>query len=95
MEGLRDLAIIILSFTATVVLIFMGVLAWCTYQQVKSASDSLRETSKTIHDAIQKAGGDALSPVFQIISLVQGVRQGVEEVMKLFRRRREVKGESK
>jgi hypothetical protein len=92
MDWLRDLAVVILGFTGAAVLIFLAVLAWFIYREVKTASDSVRDASRTVRDTVQKAGDEGIKPIFQIIALIQGVRQGVDEAMKLFRRRREGQG---
>ena len=92
-EWLRDLAIVILGFTGAAVLIFLGVLAWFIYKDVKSASASVLDASRTVKDTVQRAGDEGIKPIFQIVALIQGVRQGVEEAMKLFRRRREGQGD--
>lgn len=92
MEWTRDLAIVFLGFTGTLVLVFLAVMAWLVYKEVKAASASVREASHTVSSTVQKAGDEAIKPIFQIVALIQGVRQGVEETMKLFRHRREGQG---
>jgi hypothetical protein len=93
-EWWRDLSIVIMCFTGAVALIFLGILAWFCYREVKKALDSVRDASRMVKDTVQMAREQAIEPILQIFSVIRGVRQGVEEAMKLFRRRREGQGGS-
>ena len=76
-EWLRDLAICILGFGATVVIIFIGVLAFLLYRRLRPILDSLKATTKTMQDISSCVEEEVTRPLIQVASFVQGVRQAI------------------
>ena len=68
----RDLAIVILAVVATGVLIVFAVLAFSLYRRIRTILDSGKSVARTAQ---------------QIATLVQGIRQGIDSVSKLFKRK--------
>jgi len=70
-EWFRDLSVAILGFVTTVVLIFIAVLGYRLYREVKSVLLLVKAASKIAHDtAILVQEG----PLATILALIQGVR---------------------
>ena len=91
-EWWRDLSIVIMCFSGAAAVIFLGILAWFSYRETKKTLDSVREASRMVKDTVQITRDQAIEPIVQIFSLIRGVKQGVEEAIKLFRHRREGQG---
>ncbi len=68
----RDLAIVILAVVATGVLVVITVLAFSLYRRIRTILDSGKSVARTVQ---------------QIATLVQGIRQGIDSVSKLFKRK--------
>ncbi len=68
----RDLAIVILAVVFTGVLIIITVLAFSLYRRIRTILDSGKSVARTVQ---------------QIVTLVQGIRQGIDSVGKLFKRK--------
>jgi predicted Co/Zn/Cd cation transporter (cation efflux family) len=68
----RDLAIVILAVVFTGVLIIIAVLAFSLYRRIRTILDSGKSVARTVQ---------------QIVTLVQGIRQGIDSVSKLFKRK--------
>ncbi len=83
----RDLAIIILVVVATVVLIVFTVLAFSLYRRIRLILDSVKTVSRTVKQISSYVGEEVVKPVVQIATLVQGIRQGIDSVSKLFKRK--------
>lgn len=83
----RDLAIVILVVVATVVLIIITVLAFSLYRRMRPILDSVKTAGKTIQQITSYVGEEVVKPVIQIAALVQGIRQGIDSVSKLFKRK--------
>ena len=84
---LRDLVICIAGIVAAGVLIFVAVLLYKLYRRVRVILDSVKSTSRTIEELSSLAGGGIAKPVIQVVAVVQGIRQGIESVSKLFSRK--------
>lgn len=88
-EWFRDLFICIFGLVATVVSIFIAVLLFKIYRRVKVILDSMKTTAKTIQSVSGYAGSEVIKPLMQIAAVVQGVRQGIEAISKLFKKKEE------
>jgi len=75
----RDLAIIILVVVATGMLVVISVLAISLYRRVKPILDSAKAIVQTVQEVVK--------PLVQIAALVQGIRQGIDGVNKIFHRK--------
>ena len=86
-DWVRDLIICIFGLVATGVLIFLAVLAYSLYRRARSVLDSARAILGTVQSVLAYAGDKLVKPAIQLVSLIQGVRQGIDVVSKLFRKR--------
>lgn len=74
-EWFRDLSISILGLGVTVVVIFMGVLAFLFYRKVKPILDSIKTTTKTIENISSSIEEEVSRPLAKFAAFIQGVRQ--------------------
>ena len=74
-EWLRDLAVCIFSLGATVVIIFIGVLAFLLYRKLRPILDSLKATTRTMQDISSCVEEEVTRPLVQVAAFVQGIRQ--------------------
>ena len=89
-DWFRDLIICIAGVVATGVLIFVAVLSYSLYRRTRSILDSIKTTSRTIQSISSYVGDGVAKPLIQVVALIQGIRQGIDAVGKLFK-----KGEGK
>jgi hypothetical protein len=87
-EWFRDLAIVVLSFGITIVVICMGILAFVLYRKVKPIIDSAKTTAKHIEDVSSTVEEEVSRPLARMNAFVQGVRQ-VANLFSNFARRKE------
>ena len=76
-EWFRDLVICIFGIGATVVLIFMGVLALMLYLKIKPILDSSKATVKTVENISSCVEEEVARPLAQIVAFIQGITQAV------------------
>ncbi len=102
-EWLRDLVICILGIISIIVLIFIAILASSFYrrsqslitsldllcQRASSVLDNLETTSESMRGIMSDVQKALVSPVAQIVAVVQGVRQGMNLVSKFFKKEEE------
>ncbi|HET6477664.1 MAG TPA: hypothetical protein VFF92_01135 [Dehalococcoidales bacterium] len=74
-EWFRDLAIVILGFGVTVVVIFIGVLALMLYRKLKPILDSARSTVKRVENISATVEEEVSRPLARLAAFIQGVRQ--------------------
>ncbi|MFC2066896.1 hypothetical protein ACFLUO_07635 [Chloroflexota bacterium] len=86
-EWLRDLAICILGFGATAVIILIGVLALLLYRKLRPILDSLKATTKTMRDISSCVEEEVARPLIQVASFVQGIRQAVGMVSRFSKKK--------
>jgi len=85
-DWFRDLTISILGLVATGVLIFLAVLSYSLYRRARSILDSIRTTLRTIQGISSYAGDEVAKPLIQLVTLIQGIRQGIDTISKLFKK---------
>ena len=73
----RDLAIVILGLGVTVVVIFIGILAFLLYRKLKPILDSVKAATKTVENISTCVGEEVARPLAQVAAFVQGVRQAI------------------
>jgi len=88
-DWFRDLVISISGLVLIGVLIFIAVLLYALYRRTRSILDSVRATSRTIQGISSYVGNEVVKPITQIVALIQGVRQGIDAVSKLFGKKEE------
>ncbi|NQT05708.1 MAG: hypothetical protein HQ577_06850 [Dehalococcoidia bacterium] len=76
-EWFRDLAIVIVGFGVTIVVISVGVLAFMLYRKLRPILDSVKSTAKRIEDISTIVEEEVSRPLAQLAAFVQGVRQAV------------------
>ena len=76
-EWFRDLAIVILGFGATIVVISVGVLAFMLYRKLRPILDSIKSTAKRVENISTTVEEEVSRPLAKLAAFVQGVRQAV------------------
>ena len=76
-QWFRDLAVCILGFGATLVIIFMGILAFLLYRRLKPILDSAKAAAKTVENISSCVEEEVARPLGQIAAFVQGIKQAV------------------
>ncbi len=82
----RDLIICISGLVVTAVFVFVAILAYSFYKREKRVLDSIEETSKAVRGIAATVAERMINPVGQMMAIIQGVRQGIDVVNKLFKR---------
>ena len=99
----RDLVICISGLVAIILFVFIAVLAYSFYrrssslmdsmhsicQRSNSILDSVEATTSTVRGIVCNVRDDLVSPVVQVMAIVQGVRQGIDMVNKFFKKKEE------
>ena len=85
-EWFRDLVICIFGLIAAGALIFIAVLSYSCYRRTKPILDSIQATSVTIQGISSYVRDEMARPLVEVVAIIQGVRQGVDLVTKLFKR---------
>ena len=76
-DWFRDLVICIFGLGATVVVIFLAVLALLLYRRLKPILDSVKATTKTVENLSSTVETEVARPLAQVAAFVQGIRQAV------------------
>jgi hypothetical protein len=84
-EWFRDLSIAILGFATTAVLIFITVLVYRLYREVKSSLQLVKEASKIAHDTVSLVQ-EGIKPLLPILTLIQGIRGGYKGIRKILKK---------
>ena len=85
-DWFRDLVICIAGLLATGVLVFCAVISYSLYKRTKSILDSIKTTSRTMQSISSYVGDEVAKPLVQVVTLIQGVRQGIDTVAKCFKK---------
>ena len=88
-EWFRDLAVCIFGLGATVVLIFLAVLAFLLYRRLSPVLDSMKATTKTVENLSSCVEAEVAKPLAQVAAFVQGIRQAVSLVRRFTERKEE------
>ena len=86
-DWFRDLAIAISGLVLIGVLIFVAVLSFSLYRRIRHILDSIKTTSRTVQGISSFVGGEVAKPLIQVVALIQGMRQGVDTISKLFKKK--------
>ena len=79
-EWFRDLVVCIFGLGATVVVLFLAVLAFLFYRRLRPVLDSVKATTKTVENLSSCVGVEVAKPLAQVAAFVQGIRQAVDLV---------------
>jgi len=85
-DWFRDLIICIFGIVAAGALVFLAILVYLLYHQMKSILDSIEATSTTIQGISSYVGEEVVKPVVQVASVIQGIRQGIDTIGKFFKK---------
>ena len=84
-EWFRDLSIAILGFVTSTVLIFVTVLVYRLYREVKSTLQLVKAASKIAYDTVTLVQ-EGIKPLLPILAVIQGIRGGFEAISKMFKK---------
>ena len=88
-EWFRDLVLCIFGLGATVVVIFLAVLAFLLYRRIRPILDSVKKTTKTVEDFSSCVEVEVAGPLAQVAAFVQGIRQAVGLVSRFAKKKEE------
>lgn len=83
-DWFRDLVISIAGVLLVIVLLFIAVLTFLLYRRAKVILDSMKTTSQNIAGISTCVTNEVAKPLIQVVTFVQGIRQGVNAVSRLF-----------
>ena len=76
-EWFRDLAIVIMGFGVTIVVISIGILAFVMYRKLKPILESMKSTAKRVENISTTVEEEVSRQLAQLAAFIQGVRQAV------------------
>jgi len=91
-EWFRDLVIAISGLVLIGLFILVAVLSYSLYRRTRSILDSIKVTLRTIQGISSYVGDGVVKPVAQVVALIQGIRQGIDAVSKLFKKQGDENG---
>jgi cell division protein FtsX len=83
-DWFRDLVISIAGVLVIIVLLFIAVLTFLLYRRAKVILDSMKTTSQNIAGISTYVTNEVAKPLIQVVAFIQGVRQGVNAISRLF-----------
>ena len=86
-EWYRDLISSISGIVIIEVLIFTTVLSYQLYRRVLIILDSARTVSRTVQGASSYVADEVIKPLVQAVTLIQGIRQGIDTMSKIFKKK--------
>ena len=86
-EWFRDLVISILGVGATVVIIFIGVLAFLLYRKLRPILNSVKSVTKTVENISSCVEEEMSGPLAKLAAFVQGISQAISLVGKFSKRK--------
>lgn len=84
---LRDLFIVIFSLVAIGATLLLSILLLLLFLRVRSILDSGRETVRNVRDISSLVSGNIVKPLVGIASFLQGLRQALEIISGVVRRK--------
>ncbi len=88
-EWFRDLVIIIFGLGAVIALLGLALVAFLCYRRMKPILESLRESIKTVENISKCVEVEVARPLAQVAAFVQGIRQAVNMVNRLTKKKEE------
>lgn len=89
LDWLRDLIIVICGIAGTLIAVFVTVLIFRLYRQLKEITGSAKTAVKDVQSTWSFLSDTVVQPVIQVTSLIQGIRQAINAVTKRATRERE------
>ena len=88
-EWFRDLVICIFGLSATAVILFIATMAFICFLKVKPIIDSAKKTTKIVENLTSTVEEQVAEPLAKVAAFVQGVRQAVNLVSGLRKKKEE------
>jgi hypothetical protein len=88
-DWFRDLVICIFGLGATVVVIFLAVLAFLLFLRIRPILDSVKKTTKTVENISSCVEEEVVKPLAQVAAFIQGIRQAVSLVGRFTKKKEE------
>jgi hypothetical protein len=88
-DWFRDLVICIFGLGATVVVIFLAVLAFLIFLSIRTIIDSVKKTTKTVENISSCVEEEVVKPLAQVAAFIQGIRQAVSLVGRFTKKKEE------
>jgi len=89
----RDLVICILGLVVVIVFILFAILSYVIYRKIRPILDSAGSISTSakgivsdVRESIDTVKEEAMSPLIQLVAVIQGVRQGIDVFNKFFKK---------
>jgi hypothetical protein len=86
-EWYRDLVIIILGIVAVGFCIFLAVIVFRLYHQIRPLQDAAKDTLAAAKSVVS-ASSDVLKPLLQLVALIQGIEKGIKVVNDILKKTR-------
>jgi Na+-transporting methylmalonyl-CoA/oxaloacetate decarboxylase gamma subunit len=74
-DWFRDLAIVVLGFGVTLVVLVIGILAVMMYCKLKPVLNSAKSTAKRVENISATIEEEVSRPLAQLAAFIQGIRQ--------------------
>jgi hypothetical protein len=78
----RDLIICITAPVTAITLVIIAVVSCMRYRRTRRIADAIDTAALNINEIIFSVREDIINPALQIMSVVKGIRQGIEMVNK-------------
>ena len=85
-EWFRDLIIVIYGFLGIIVLIFVIIIATLIYKKTRTVLNSIQATTNEVKQIVDTIKTEFVDPIVQAMAVVQGIKQGLSAISKLFRK---------
>ena len=86
-DWVRDLVIIISGSLSVVALIIIIVVLLLMYFRVRSILDSVKKITRKVQEVSTYVGDEVIKPVTQVVTIIEGIRQGIDGVRRIFRKK--------
>lgn len=86
---LRDLFLVIFFLVGIGATLFLSILLFMLFRRVRSILDSGRETMEKVHDISSLVSDNVAKPLIGIASFLRGVRQALEIISRVAKRKEE------
>jgi hypothetical protein len=83
-EWFRDLIIVIYGFLGIIVLILVVILAILIYKKTRTVLNSIQRTTDDVKQVVDTIKKEFVDPLVQAMAIVQGIKQGLNMISKLF-----------
>lgn len=83
-DWFRDLVISITGVLVIVVLLLIAGLTFSLYRRAKVILDTMKTTTHNIAGISTYVTNEVAKPIIQVVAFIQGIRQGVNAIGRLF-----------